>query len=144
MPDFQNFSITDLADVTATVPRFQINVQVKDSQTQQTLFDFTGANALVFPGLGLGVTVARTTRITHSMITAAAQAVAELSNATSSGASLLPPVTDLRTVSAAVAIAVAEAAVAEGLAQLPLDNPIQQIHQAMWRPEYPRVETKPL
>jgi len=51
MPDFQNFSITDLPDITATVPRFQINVQVKDSQTQQTLFDFTGANALVFPGV---------------------------------------------------------------------------------------------
>ena len=36
------------------------------------------------------------------------------------------------------------AAVAEGLAQLALDDPIQQVHQAMWRPEYPRVETKPL
>jgi malate dehydrogenase (oxaloacetate-decarboxylating) len=101
-------------------------------------------NALVFPGLGLGVTVARASRITDSMIAAAADAVAGLSDATRPGAPLLPAVSDLRTVSAAVAIAVAEAAVAEGLAQLPLDNPIQQIHQAMWRPEYPRVETKPL
>ena len=71
------------------------------------------------------------------MIAAAADAVAGLSDATRPGAPLLPPMTDLRTVSAAVAIAVAEAAAAEGLAQVPLDNPIQQIHQAMWRPGVP-------
>jgi malate dehydrogenase (oxaloacetate-decarboxylating) len=47
-------------------------------------------------------------------------------------------------VSAAVAIAVAEAAVAEGLAQAELGNAIQQVHEAMWRPDYPRVEAKPL
>ncbi len=51
---------------------------------------------------------------------------------------------DLRPVSAAVAIAVARAAVEEGLAQVALDDPIQQVHQAMWRPEYPRLEIKPL
>ena len=97
-------------------------------------------NALVFPGLGLGVTVARATRVTDSMITAAAGAVAELSDATVRGASLLPPVANLRMVSAAVAIAVARAAEQEGLAQAPLDNPVQQVHEAMWRPVYPRIE----
>ena len=45
-------------------------------------------NALVFPGLGLGVTVARAARITETMITAAAEAVAALSDATTRGASL--------------------------------------------------------
>jgi malate dehydrogenase (oxaloacetate-decarboxylating) len=97
-------------------------------------------NALVFPGLGLGVTVARATRVTDAMITAAAAAVAGLSDATSPGASLLPPVTNLRMVSAAVAIAVAGVAEKQGLAQVPLDDPVQQVHQAMWRPEYPPFE----
>ena len=60
--------------------------------------------ALVFPGLGLGVTVAKATRITDRMIAAAAAAVASLSDATTPGAPLLPPMSDLRTVSAAVAI----------------------------------------
>ena len=41
-------------------------------------------------------------------------------------------------------LAVAQAAADEGLAQAPLDNPIQQVHEAMWRPDYPRVEAKPL
>jgi malate dehydrogenase (oxaloacetate-decarboxylating) len=97
-------------------------------------------NALVFPGLGLGVTVARAARITDTMITAAAEAVATFSDARTPGASLLPPVTNLRTVSAAVAIAVAQAAEKEGLAQAPLDNLVQQVHQAMWRPQYPSFE----
>jgi malate dehydrogenase (oxaloacetate-decarboxylating) len=101
-------------------------------------------NALVFPGLGLGVTVVRASRISEGMIAAAADAVAKLSNANLPGAPLLPPVRDLRPVSAAVAIAVAKAAAAEGLAQVTLDNPIQQVHQAMWHPRYPRLEIKPL
>jgi malate dehydrogenase (oxaloacetate-decarboxylating) len=100
-------------------------------------------NALVFPGLGLGVTVARASRISDPMIAAAADAVARLSDATRPGAPLLPPVRDLRPVSAAVAIAVAEAAAAEGLARVPLDDPVQQVHQAMWRPDYPHLEIAP-
>ena len=52
-----------------------------------------------------------------------------------------PCMTGHRAVSAAVAVAVALAAEAEGLAQVSIDNhPLQQIHQAMWQPEYPRIE----
>jgi malate dehydrogenase (oxaloacetate-decarboxylating) len=97
-------------------------------------------NALVFPGLGLGVAVVRAGRVSEGMLAAAADAVAGLSDATTPGAALLPPVDNLRQVSATVAVAVARAAVADGLAQLPLDDPIQQVHEAMWQPEYPRVE----
>ena len=97
-------------------------------------------NALVFPGLGLGVAVSRARRISDPMLAAAANAVAELSDATEPGSALLPPVDDLRLVSAAVGIAVARAAAAEGLAEVELHAPVQQVHEAMWRPEYPRVE----
>ena len=97
-------------------------------------------NALVFPGLGLGVAVVRARRITDAMIAAAADAVAAFANPTGPGAALLPPVTDLRTVSAAVAIAVAQAAEEQGVAEQPLTDPVKQIHEAMWRPEYPSFE----
>ena len=97
-------------------------------------------NALVFPGLGLGVSVVRARRVSTGMLTAAAAAVAELSDAGTPGSALLPPVDDLRSVSAAVGTAVAQAAVAEGLAQVELHDPVQQVHAAMWRPEYPRIE----
>ena len=97
-------------------------------------------NALVFPGLGLGVTVSRATRISDGMIAAAADAVAQMSDATRPGAPLLPPMNDLRVVSAAVAIAVARAAEAEGLARVPLTEPVQQVYEAMWLPEYPNLD----
>jgi malate dehydrogenase (oxaloacetate-decarboxylating) len=97
-------------------------------------------NALVFPGLGLGVAVARARRVSDRMLAAAADAVAGLSDATTPGAALLPPVDNLREVSATVAVAVAKAAAADGLAEVALDDAIQQVHQAMWQPEYARVE----
>ena len=62
-------------------------------------------NALIFPGLGLGVTVARASRVTDRMLAAAADAVAALSDATTVGASLLPSIDQLRMVSAAVGVA---------------------------------------
>jgi malate dehydrogenase (oxaloacetate-decarboxylating) len=97
-------------------------------------------NALVFPGLGLGVAVVGARRVSDRMLAAAADAVASLSDASTRGAPLLPPVDNLREVSATVAVAVAAAAVADDLAEVALDDPIQQVHQAMWQPEYPRVE----
>jgi hypothetical protein len=53
------------------------------------------------------------------MLAAAAQALAGLSEASIPGTPVLPPVTSLRAVSAAVAAAVARAAQDEGLAGVP-------------------------
>ncbi len=64
-------------------------------------------NALIFPGLGLGVAACQATRVTESMITAAAEALAGLVNAWRPGAPLLPGMNNLRHVSATVALAVA-------------------------------------
>jgi malate dehydrogenase (oxaloacetate-decarboxylating) len=98
-------------------------------------------NALIFPGLGTGVIVSRASRVSAGMLAAAAEALAELAGqgADGPGAALLPSVTSLRTVSAAVATAVATAAQAEGLAQVPLDDPAAQVRAAMWFPDYPDV-----
>ena len=97
-------------------------------------------NALVFPGLGLGVTVARARRISDGMLQAAADAVAGLVDVTEPGASLLPAISDLRPVSATVAVAVVRAAVEEGLAQADITDPLAQVHAAMWEPVYPVIE----
>ena len=97
-------------------------------------------NALIFPGLGLGVTICRADRVSDGMLAAAAQALAGLSDVGFAGAPILPPVTSLRAVSAAVAAAVARAAQAEGLAGVPLDDPEEQARQAMWVPAYPTIE----
>jgi malate dehydrogenase (oxaloacetate-decarboxylating) len=96
-------------------------------------------NALIFPGLGLGVTVSRARRVSDGMLAAAASALAELADCTSPGAAVLPPVTRMREVSAAVAEAVAQAAVAEGLSEVPLDGLPERVRSAMWEPAYPEV-----
>ncbi len=97
-------------------------------------------NALIFPGLGLGVTVSRARRVSDGMLAAAANALAGLTDAATPGASVLPPVTSLREVSAAVAEAVARAARAEGLSDVSLDGLPERVRQAMWQPAYPKVE----
>jgi malate dehydrogenase (oxaloacetate-decarboxylating) len=97
-------------------------------------------NALIFPGLGLGVTVCRARRVSDGMLAAAAHALAGLSDAGAPGAPLLPPVGTLRETSAVVGAAVARAAQAEGLAARPLDDPDRQVREAMWAPAYPKVE----
>src|SRR5215469_5803451 len=61
-------------------------------------------NALIFPGLGLGVTVCRARRVSDRMLAAAARALAGLPDVSAPGAAVLPPVTSLRSVSAAVAV----------------------------------------
>lgn len=97
-------------------------------------------NALVFPGLGLGVTVSRARRVSDGMLAAAADTIAGLANTARPGAPLLPPVRELRPVSAAVAVAVVVAAAEEGLARVPVDDPAGEVRRAMWHPAYPRLE----
>ena len=98
-------------------------------------------NALVFPGLGLGVIAARARRVTDGMLLAAARAVAGLADISAQGAPLLPRVTDLRETSAAVAAAVARAAVAEGVADATLDADLAaQVRALMWEPRYRPVK----
>jgi malate dehydrogenase (oxaloacetate-decarboxylating) len=94
-------------------------------------------NALVFPGLGLGVIAARARRVTDGMLLAAARAVADLVDTSAPGAPLLPQVEDLRETSVAVATAVARAAEAEGIASAALDADLTaQVRALMWEPRY--------
>jgi malate dehydrogenase (oxaloacetate-decarboxylating) len=93
-------------------------------------------NFLVFPGIGLGVVVSGATHVTPGILTAAAKAVASHADATVLGSSLLPDVSSLREISAIVAHAVHDQAVAEGLATRTPDDVVQAIQDAMWSPEY--------
>jgi malate dehydrogenase (oxaloacetate-decarboxylating) len=96
-------------------------------------------NALLYPGLSLGAIVSRARRITDGMLAAAANAVSSLVAVHMPGASLLPYVDNLRGVSSTVALAVAAAAVAEGVADARPGDIVQQVQDAMWKPEYCRL-----
>jgi len=97
-------------------------------------------NALIFPGLGLGVSVVGARRVTDSMIYAAAAGLAGLANEYRPGAGLLPSIRNLKLVSSTVAIAVAEAAIAEGVATTTPDDLIGAVYTRMWKPRYPKLE----
>ncbi|MGN6407842.1 MAG: NAD-dependent malic enzyme, partial [Curtobacterium sp.] len=95
-----------------------------------------GNNALLYPGLGLGTIVSGASHVTDGMLLAAAEAVAGQVDPTALGASLLPPVENLRASSATVAVAVARAAVADGVATKQPDDLVQAVQDAMWTPAY--------
>ncbi|MGA2879193.1 MAG: NAD-dependent malic enzyme [Bryobacteraceae bacterium] len=96
-------------------------------------------NAMLYPGLCLGAIVSRSRRISDNMFAAAANAVSSLVAVRLPGASLLPHVDDLRIVSLTVAVAVAEAAVQDGLARVNFKDIVQQVGDAMWEPEYREI-----
>jgi malate dehydrogenase (oxaloacetate-decarboxylating) len=93
-------------------------------------------NALVFPGIGLGVVVAGAQRVTNRMLDATAKAVARQADPTTPGAGLLPDVENLRAISAMVAEAVYAAAVEDGVATKSPENVVQAILDTRWLPEY--------
>ncbi len=94
-------------------------------------------NALVFPGIGLGVIAAQASRVTDGMLAAAAHAVANLTDTSSPGAPLLPAVEELRATSVAVAVAVAERAWRDGVAgATPRADLTEHVKSLMWQPDY--------
>jgi malate dehydrogenase (oxaloacetate-decarboxylating) len=93
-------------------------------------------NALVFPGIGLGVIVAGAKRVTKGMLDAAAKALGRQVDPATPGAALLPDVKNLRAISALVAEAVYAAAVEDGVASKTPNNVVQAIADTMWVPEY--------
>ncbi|GED88967.1 NAD-dependent malic enzyme [Streptomyces sp. 6-11-2] len=93
-------------------------------------------NALLYPGLGLGTIVSRASHVTAGMLLAAAQAVADQVDVSAPGASLLPPVENLRESSALTAAAVVRAAVGEGVAAHQPADPDRAVRHAMWQPVY--------
>lgn len=97
-------------------------------------------NAMLYPGLALGSIVSRAVRISDGMFIAAANAVSSLVTVRQPGASLLPHIDDLRSVSATVAVAVAEAAETESLSQVKSTDIVQEVQDSMWQPRYRRIQ----
>jgi malate dehydrogenase (oxaloacetate-decarboxylating) len=70
------------------------------------------------------------------MLLAAAEAVAGQVDVSEPGAPLVPPVSNLRASSATTAVAVARAAIDEGVATAKPGNLAQAVQDAMWQPVY--------
>ena len=97
-----------------------------------------GNNAYIFPGVGLGVVAAGASRISDSMFLIAARTLADMvSPEDLSAGAVYPPLTDIRAVSLAIAVKVAEEAYASGLASQPKPDDIEHhIAELMYQPIY--------
>jgi malate dehydrogenase (oxaloacetate-decarboxylating) len=73
------------------------------------------------------------------MFLAAARAIAGLADPTDQAKGLLPMISQLREVSATVAVAVADAAIAAGLNRIEVPNTIEAVREATWSPTYPPI-----
>ncbi|EID16817.1 NAD-dependent malic enzyme [Mycolicibacterium phlei] len=95
-------------------------------------------NVYIFPAIGLAVTAAQATRVTDEMMRAAAAALGDASPAlTDPNAPLLPSWAELPTVAVRIAHAVAEQAVADGVAPQRTPGELRQrIDEVRWVPEY--------
>jgi malate dehydrogenase (oxaloacetate-decarboxylating) len=95
-------------------------------------------NSYIFPGLALGILVSRARHVSDAMIMAAAKALAALSpTLTDKDAPLLPPISDARRVSLAVAEAVGRQAMADGLSDVEeVDTLRRMLREYVWEPVY--------
>ena len=93
-------------------------------------------NALLYPGLGLGIVIAQAKHVTDKMLNAAAHGIASLQDLSYLGAPILPHVSKLRQASKLVAKAVIEAAIEEGMAQVEIQDIDAAIDEAIWQAEY--------
>ena len=95
-------------------------------------------NALVFPGIGLGVLAVGAAKLSKGMIWAASQALsAHAPSRKDSFLPLLPTLDEAQIMAKTIAIAVAKAAISEGLAQINQEADLEMIIQdRFWEPRY--------
>lgn len=95
-------------------------------------------NVYIFPGVGLGALAAGASEVSEGMFMAAARRLGALGGESAQqGPGLLPPIPELRWVALRIAQAVAEQAVAEGIARASLDEiSAEAIARRMWAPDY--------
>ena len=95
-------------------------------------------NAYVFPGVGLGLVAVNSRRVTDEMFTKVAEVISKsVPDSAPRGASLLPHLGGIKSLSRDIAIAVAHISVANGLGTLPEGKTVEEMIDAItWEPNY--------
>lgn len=93
-------------------------------------------NALIYPGLGLGMLASEAKLLTDEMIGAAAHSLSGIVNPGQPGALVLPPFQYVADVSIKVAEAVAKKAQEQGLAQAKETDMAKAVRDLKWYPKY--------
>ena len=93
-------------------------------------------NALIYPGLGLGMLASEASLLTDEMIGAAARALGGIIDMKRPGAPVLPPFKYVAEVSIKVAEAVAKKAQEQGLARCKEKDMAKAVRELKWYPNY--------
>ncbi len=93
-------------------------------------------NALIYPGLGLGMLASEASLLTDEMIGAAAHSLSGIIDQSQPGAPVLPPFKYVADVSIKVAEAVAKKAQEQGLARAKEPDMVKAVRDLKWYPKY--------
>ena len=93
-------------------------------------------NALIYPGLGLGMLASEASLLTDEMIGSAARALSGIIDMKKAGAPVLPPFKYVAEVSIKVAEAVAKKAQEQGLARSEEKDMAKAVRELKWYPKY--------
>ncbi|EME3509815.1 NAD-dependent malic enzyme [Enterococcus faecium] len=97
-------------------------------------------NALMYPGLGLGLIASTATRVNAEIISQASRALGGIVDVTKSGAAILPPVAKITEFSQTIAETVAKSVVAQKLNREEITDIKEAVESAKWVPEYKSLE----
>jgi malic enzyme, NAD binding domain protein len=93
-------------------------------------------NALMYPGLGLGIIASTAKVVNQTLLSAAAHALGGIVNPDQPGAAVLPPVDKLTEFSEHLAIVVAQNAIQQGITKKKINNAQEAVRQMKWFPKY--------
>ncbi|WP_373274163.1 malolactic enzyme [Segatella salivae] len=93
-------------------------------------------NALMYPGLGLGIIASTVKLVNQTLLSAAAHALGGIVDVSKPGAAVLPPVEKLTEFSEHIAIVVTENAMKQGLTREKIEDARKAVDAMKWHPKY--------
>ena len=96
-------------------------------------------NALIYPGLGLGIIATKSRLVNNKIISSAAHSLGGIIDTNKPGAAVLPPVSKLTEFSETVALAVGESVLKQKLNRDPVDDLKEAIKNTKWIPKYKKL-----
>ena len=97
-------------------------------------------NALMYPGLGLGLIASTATRVNAEIISQASRALGGIVDVTQPGAAILPPVAKITEFSQTIAETVAKSVVSQKLNREEITDIKAAVESAKWVPEYQELD----
>lgn len=93
-------------------------------------------NALMYPGLGLGIIASTVKLVNQTLLSAAAHALGGFVDVSKPGAAVLPPVEKLTEFSEHIAIVVTENAMKQGITREKIEDARKAVDAMKWYPKY--------